>query len=41
MTKRHFQQMYTAFETFPVSNEKNRINEISPLKLKLNIQLKV
>lgn len=41
MTKRHFQQMYTEFETFPVSNQKNRINEISPLKLKLNIQLKV
>ena len=41
MTKRHFQQMYTAFEMFPVSNEKNRINEISPLKLKLNIHLKV
>lgn len=40
ITKRHFQQMYTEFETFPVSNQKkNRINEISPLKL--NIQLKV
>ena len=31
--------MYTEFEMFPVSNQKNRINEISPLKL--NIQLKV
>lgn len=39
MTKRHFQQMYTEFETLPVSNQKNRINEISPeIKIKYSAE---